>query len=130
MSYEAARINPVSLGFHSRNRNRGSGVDNSTDGLALPLILRWKTMVPPHLVRWRGEVATAELYGAAVGAMCRRVSTPRMKWLLLRSKFMSCLFWASRFGFLSSDPVCCPNVEVKMDSNFSCALFENWPQDL
>ena len=63
VSYEAARISPVSLGFHSRNRNRGSGADDSTDGLALSLILCRKNMVPLLLVRWRGQVATAELYG-------------------------------------------------------------------
>ena len=28
MSYEAPRISPVSWGFHCRNRNRGSGVDD------------------------------------------------------------------------------------------------------
>ena len=63
VSYEAARISPVSLGFQRRNRNRGSGVDDPTDGLALSLILCRKNMVPPRLVRWRGEVATAEIFG-------------------------------------------------------------------
>ena len=63
VSYDIVRISPVSLGFQPRNRNRGSGADDQTDGLALPLILRWKTMVPLLLVRWRGQVATAELYG-------------------------------------------------------------------
>jgi hypothetical protein len=38
VSYEAARISPVSLGFQPRNRNRGSGADDPTDGLALSLI--------------------------------------------------------------------------------------------
>ena len=45
VSYEAARISPVSLGFPSRNRNRGSGADHPTDGLALSLILRWVNLI-------------------------------------------------------------------------------------
>ena len=45
VSYEAARISPVSLGFHSRNRNRGSGADAPAGGLALPLILRWVNLI-------------------------------------------------------------------------------------
>ena len=38
VSYDIVRISPVSLAFQSRNRNRGSGVDDPTDGLALSLI--------------------------------------------------------------------------------------------
>ena len=63
VSYEAARISPVSLGFHSRNRNRGSGADDSTDGLALSLIHCRKKHGAPRLDRSRGEVATAEIFG-------------------------------------------------------------------
>ena len=55
VSYEAPRISPVSLGFQPRNRNRGSGADDSTDGLALSLIPRWKIMVPHALIE-RGGV--------------------------------------------------------------------------
>ena len=57
------RNSPVSLGFQPRNRNGGSGAGDPTDGLALSLILCRKNMVPLLLVRWRGQVATAELYG-------------------------------------------------------------------
>ena len=45
VSYEAPRISPVFRGFPSRNRNRGSGADGPTDGLALPLILRWVNLI-------------------------------------------------------------------------------------
>ena len=38
VSYEAARISPVFQGFHSRNRNRGSGAGDPADGLVLSLI--------------------------------------------------------------------------------------------
>lgn len=41
---EAARISAVFRGFHSRKRNRGSGVDDPSDGLAIldaPVTRAW-----------------------------------------------------------------------------------------
>jgi hypothetical protein len=35
VSYDIAPIGPVSRGFQARNRNRGSGANDPTDGLAL-----------------------------------------------------------------------------------------------
>ena len=60
MSYEAARISPVFRGFHSRNRNRGSGADASTDGLALSL------NPPPEK---HGAPASCPLEGCGVDAV-------------------------------------------------------------
>ena len=51
VSSEAARISPVSLGFQRRNRNRGSGAHDSTDGLALYLIHCRKKHGAPRLDR-------------------------------------------------------------------------------
>jgi len=39
VSYEAPRISPVFRGFHSRNRNRGSGAGDLLRGKVLSLIL-------------------------------------------------------------------------------------------
>ena len=51
VSYEAARVSPVSLGFQPRNRNRGSGADHPTDGLALfEISCRKKTWCPHALI--------------------------------------------------------------------------------
>jgi hypothetical protein len=49
VSYDIARIRPVFLGFQPRNRNRGSGAGDPTDGLALSLIHCRKNMVPHAL---------------------------------------------------------------------------------
>ena len=87
VSYDIVRISPVSLGFQPRNRNRGSGADDSTDGLALSLIPCRKNMVPHALtggeVKWRrpsctggGERPFPRFLGFTVAVAAKRAVVP------------------------------------------------------
>ena len=59
-TYAPLRISPVFQGIHSRNRNRGSGTDDPTDGLVLSLIS------PPEK---HGAPASCLLKGCGVEAV-------------------------------------------------------------
>ncbi len=57
VSYEAARISPVSLGFQPRNRNRGSGVDDPSS--LVTGLQSARASLSPRLAK---ESATPSLY--------------------------------------------------------------------
>ena len=99
VSYEAPRISPVSWGFQPRNRNQGSGAGDRSGGLALSLIPCRKNIVPLRLVRWRGKVATAELYGAAVGACFLDSLAPPWLWPPSELRCFRCV-WAQGLVWL------------------------------
>ena len=93
------RNSPVSLGFQRRNRNRGSGADDPTDGLALSLIhCRKKHGAPTSCPlerssgdgravraavggRFRDSLATPWLWPASEPWHLRRVLAWRLVWL-------------------------------------------------